>query len=257
MSNKLNFDYNNIRKLTSNLKSNLRDKYKSLESITSGINNINDSGYQYSSLQISESDKYIDELSLLFENNTLDGNYRVNGRFIANTIEVENIVIKNDNRNELKNDINKIIDSIKLQDLKLSKQTINDSILNKITVNNSYIYSSVINDSIINRCTLNNIRSINGNLGINNSNPLYNLDINGSSRLGLDSSGISHIEFGYVTLSAGIATVTCNSFGINPIILLSYLDGPRTTILYTSSVLSPSFIINGEGTAKVSWILIE
>jgi hypothetical protein len=263
MSNKLNFDYNNIRKLTSNLKTNLREKYSSLENITSNINNTADGiGYQYSSLQTSETDKYIDELSLLFENNTLDGNYKVNGNLSVKTLSVDNIIVNDDNLNvgRDKYDINKIIESIKLQDLKLSKQTINDSKLNNIIVNNSYIYGSIINDSILNRPTLNNIRSINGLIGINNSNPLYTLDVNGSCRLGTNSSSITHIEYGNVTLNVGgTYIVNTKPFGLNVKIMLSYINlgSVPTNILYTSSVSSPSFTIVGDANAEVSWILIE
>jgi hypothetical protein len=238
MSNKLNFDYNNIRKLTSNLKTNLKDKYNSLENITSGINTTDGTGYQYSSLQVSESDKYIDELTLLFDTNTLDGNYKINGNLSVNTLQANNIILNNEN------DINTIIESIKKQDMKLSKQTINNSELNNITVNNSQIYSSIINS-----CTLNNIRSINGPV-----------NINGITTIGTKSSSISHIEFGYVTLNgSGIYNVTTNPFGSNPKILLSYanLGSAPTNILYTSGVLSPYFTINGDANATVSWILIE
>ena len=285
MSNKLSFDYNNIRKLTSNLKTNLKNKYSSLENITSGINNTDGgNGYQYSSLQVSESDKYIDDLTLLFDTNTLDGNYKVNGNLSVNTLQANNIILNNEN------DINTIIETIKRQDMKLSKQTINSSELNEITINNSRIYSSIVNDSILNRCTFNNIRNINGQVGINNNTPVYDLDINGSvhisrniiidnnvdisnnlyvgnnvdikgiTMMGTDSSGISHIEYGNVTLNvSGTYTITTNPFGINPTILLSYsnVTGPITNILYTSSISSPSFTINGDANKKVSWMLIE
>jgi hypothetical protein len=238
MSNKLSFDYNNIRKLTSNLKTNLKDKYNSLENITSSINTTDGTGYQYSSLQVSESDKYIDELTLLFDTNTLDGNYKINGNLSVNTLQANNIILNNEN------DINTIIESIKKQDMKLSKQTINNSELNEITINNSRIYSSVISNS-----TFNNIRSINGPV-----------NINGITKIGATSSSISHIEFGYVTLNgSGTYTVTTNPFNVNPTILLSYTDlgGAPTNILYTSGVSSPSFIINGDANKKVSWMLIE
>jgi hypothetical protein len=285
MSNKLSFDYNNIRKLTSNLKTNLKNKYSSLENITSGINNTDGgNGYQYSSLQVSESDKYIDDLTLLFDTNTLDGNYKVNGNLSVNTLQANNIILNNEN------DINTIIETIKRQDMKLSKQTINSSELNEITINNSRIYSSIVNDSILNRCTFNNIRNINGQVGINNNTPVYDLDINGSvhisrniiidnnvdisnnlyvgnnvdikgiTMMGTDSSGISHIEYGNVTLNVtGTYIITTNPFGINPTILLSYsnVTGPITNILYTSSISSPSFTINGDANKKVSWMLIE
>jgi hypothetical protein len=264
MSNKLNFDYNNIRKLTSNLKNNLKDKYKSLENITSGINNTDGTGYQYSSLQVSESDKYIDELTQLFDNNTLDGNYNINGVLSVNTIETDNIIIRNRNDKYLVENIdnvNKILDIIKSQDLKLSKQTINNSELNNITVNSSKIYSSIINDSIINRCTINNIRNINGKVGINNSNPIYDLDIVGSSRFGLDSSGISHIEFGIAQLSSGSVIINTNNMSTNCRYLLTYQSPTASPgILSASRTTDTTFTISsssGTDSSYVFWTLIE
>jgi len=221
MSNKtsLNFDYNKIRQLTDNLKSNLKTKYDKLEQITTDITNSNfieNLNAQNTILQTSIIENYIDQIDELFGNFLLQGDYTINGRLNVNIIETDDIIIRSYNNRSLLDiinntfsinnisQVNRLIDIITSRNLKLNNQTITNSILLNTEIKNGNATNFNINGGILNNVTLINSDSGNnsskwsyngssrniynndliyGNVGIGKKNAVYRLDVNGTTHI--------------------------------------------------------------------------
>ena len=85
MSN-VNIDYSNIRDITKKLKLQLKDKYKSLEKITSeaAVNSISDSGGGGGGDPLGEMG---DLLDIFFNQGTYNGTLKVNGGLVVDYVE--------------------------------------------------------------------------------------------------------------------------------------------------------------------------
>jgi hypothetical protein len=239
----ISFNYNKIRELTSNLKTNLKTKYDKLETITNDINNSNvieNLNAQNSILQTSAIDTYINQIEELFGNFTLDGNYRVTGQFLADTIEVNDIIVRNANNQALSrvvqnslditniNQVSALVNAIRSQDLRLNNQTLTNATLITPTINGGTINNVTIDGATITNFTLIGLTSsdvlaskwtkngndiyysYSGNVGIGTGTAIsYKLSVIGDC-------GIStNMNIGGETIIGGDLTVDTNVLKVN------------------------------------------